>query len=220
MTGRWKMHQTASRPGIESERSVPAGLVTLRSWMLPQQSVERCELCGAELSAEHQHVLEPSGGKLACACDACAILFSSPDAAFRALPRRPRHLTNFSCTDAQWASLGLPINLAFFRYSQQAARAAAFYPSPAGAVESSPPSEAWETLVAANPVLEQLQPDVEALLANRVGAAQQWFLTPIDECYKLVGIIRENWRGLGGGPQVWAQVEAFFRGLQQKSLPA
>ncbi len=33
-----------------------------------------------------------------------------------------------------------------------------------------------------------MQPDVEALLVNRVGAARDISRVPIDECYKLVGI--------------------------------
>ena len=39
-------------------------------------------------------------------------------------------------TDAQWESLILPINLAFFFHSSVEGRTIALYPSPAGAVES------------------------------------------------------------------------------------
>ncbi len=44
----------------------------------------------------------------------------------------------------------------------------AFYPSPAGATESELALESWERLVAANPVLEQLDADAEALVVNRI----------------------------------------------------
>ena len=56
----------------------------------------------------------------------------------------------------------------------------------------------------ANPVLESLEPDVEALLVNRVGhareaSAAEYYIAPIDACYQLVGLIRVHWRGLSGG---------------------
>ena len=43
-------------------------------------------------------------------------------------------------------------------------RVAAFYPGPAGATESELALDRWADVVAANPVLETLEPDVEALL--------------------------------------------------------
>ena len=47
-----------------------------------------------------------------------------------------------------------------------------------------------------------MEPDVEALLINRVGPAREYFLAPIDECYRLVGLIRTAlarpvWRSRG-----------------------
>ena len=78
-------------------------------------------------------------------------------------------------------------------------RVVALYPSPAGATESLVTPEAWEALVAENPVLRDFEPDVEALLVNRVGEARECYRVGIDECYKLVGLIRTHWRGLSGG---------------------
>jgi hypothetical protein len=65
--------------------------------------------------------------------------------------------------------------------------------------------------------------DVEALLVNRVGRARgfsndEYYIVPIDECYKLVGLIRAHWRGLSGGPEVWEEIAAFFEGLRQRSV--
>ena len=76
--------------------------------------------------------------------------------------------------------------------------------------------------------MQTLEPDVEALLVNRIGrnpghgtsnseSAAGYFLVPIDECYKLVGLIRAHWRGLSGGQDVWKQIEQFFVDLKQKS---
>ena len=61
-----------------------------------------------------------------------------------------------------------PINLTFFVRSTPAKRVLALYPSPAGAVESLLTLEAWQALVDQNPVLGELEPDVEALLVNRM----------------------------------------------------
>jgi hypothetical protein len=57
---------------------------------------------------------------------------------------------------------------------------------------------------------------------NRVGRARgsspaEYYLVPIDECYKLVGIIRMHWRGLSGGTEVWRELSAFFASLKKKA---
>jgi hypothetical protein len=50
-----------------------------------------------------------------------------------------------------------------------------------------------------------------------VGGAQQYYLVPIDECYKLVGLIRTNWRGLSGGAEVWVEIGQFFARLKERT---
>ena len=55
-----------------------------------------------------------------------------------------------------------------------------------------------------------LEPDVEALLVNRIGEARECYRVGIDECYKLVGLIRTHWRGLSGGQAVWDEIGRFF----------
>ena len=60
------------------------------------------------------------------------------------------------------------------------------------------------------------------LLVNRVGMARgctpaEYYLVPIDECYKLVGLIRTHWRGLSGGTEVWREIGAFFAALKQRA---
>ena len=110
----------------------------------------------------------------------------------------------------------IPISLAFFSYSTPADRVVALYPGPAGAAESSLRLDSWEEIAEANPELERMQPDVEALLVNRVGATREYFLVPIDECYRLVGLIRMHWRGLSGGALVWGEIERFFDDLRRQ----
>jgi hypothetical protein len=70
-----------------------------------------------------------------------------------------------------------------------------------------------------NPVLKEIEPDTEALLVNRVGDARAYYLVPIDECYKLVGLIRARWRGLSGGTEVWEEIGRFFAALEERSGP-
>ena len=38
----------------------------------------------------------------------------------------------------------------------------------------------------------------------------QYFLLPIDQCFKLVGLVRANWRGLSGGEELWQVLERYF----------
>jgi hypothetical protein len=45
----------------------------------------------------------------------------------------------------------------------------------------------------------------------------EYYIAPIDECYKLVGLIRTNWRGLSGGTEVWIEIGRFFAELRSKS---
>jgi hypothetical protein len=40
---------------------------------------------------------------------------------------------------------------------------------------------------------------------------------PIDECYRLVGLIRSNWQGFSGGAEVWQKIESFFGDLRRKA---
>src|SRR5690349_18272609 len=75
---------------------------------------ERCELCSAELAADHNHLVEPASRQLLCACEPCAILFSGREGTkYRRVPRRAEFLPDFRMTDVQWAGLDLPVNLAF-----------------------------------------------------------------------------------------------------------
>jgi len=181
---------------------------------------EHCELCGLALPAEHSHLLEPAKGKLVCSCEACAILFSGqPGGRYRRVPRAIEALPEFRLSDMQWEDLHLPINLTFFVASTPAGRVLAFYPSPAGAVESLLTLEAWQALVEENPVLSDLEPDVEALLVNRMKGERLYYRAPIDLCFMLVGLIRMHWRGLSGGNEVWDEVARFFASLQERSRP-
>jgi hypothetical protein len=195
----------------------------LRQFIRPRKrDVERCELCSAEVASEHPHLIEPASRKLLCTCNACAILFSGMGTKYKRVPRRVLALADFRLSDGQWESLMVPISMAFFFRSTPDARVVAFYPSPAGATESLLPLETWKDIESMNPALQAMEADVEALLVNRIGhtrgfTAPEYYVLPIDECYKLVGLIRANWRGLSGGTEVWQEIGRFFDGLKQRA---
>jgi hypothetical protein len=178
-------------------------------------------MCAVELTPTHQHLLEPLNRKLVCACDGCAILFSS-QTKYKRVPRDVRYLADFHLTDAQWDGLMMPINMAFFFQSTPLDRVIALYPSPAGATESLLSLDTWGDIVSGNPVLEEMQADVEALLVNRIGYSRglspaEYYVVPIDECFKLVGLIRSRWQGLSGGAEVWREIGQFFADLKSRS---
>src|ERR1700735_5267935 len=49
------------------------------------------------------------------------------------------------------------------------------------------------------------------------GVAAQYYIVPIDQCYKLVGLIRLHWHGLSGGTEVWREVSKFFTSLKERA---
>ncbi len=189
----------------------------LKNFVRQRKVVERCDLCSLELAPEHQHLLSMENRQISSACDACSILFSDHTKRFRRVPRRGIFLPDFRLTDEQWNSLMLPIQLAFFFNATPEQKIVALYPSPAGAMESLLTFESWREIAAGNPILQKMEADVEALLVNRVGDKREYFIAPIDECYKLVGIIRANWRGLSGGTEAWQKINDFFSQLKERS---
>ena len=192
----------------------------LRRFVRRRAAAERCELCSAEVLPQHEHLVDIVTRQMVCACQACAILFSGKsNTKYRRVPRRILSLTDFQLTDAQWESLLIPISMAFFFNSSAAGKMISLYPSPAGATESLLDFESWDEILQSNPVLREMEPDTEALLVNRVRGASEYYLLPIDECYKLVGLIRTNWHGLSGGTQMWDAIGKFFSELKQKSQP-
>lgn len=206
--------------GAEPETSgSPEALFALRRFARPRPRVERCELCGAELGPEHGHLLNRGSREIACACEACSILFcGQEEAKFLRVPRRILRLEHFSFTDLEWETMALPINLAFF-IKQRNGDVSVMYPSPAGAMESLITLLPWQKLFGGEPVLAGIEAEVEALLVNRIGDKPAYFIAPIDACYRLVGLIRTKWRGLSGGGEVWQAIAEFFADLENRATP-
>jgi hypothetical protein len=207
-----------------SAGSVASAFGALGQFATKRRRVEVCELCATELAGDHPHLVDPKAHKLLCSCMACALLFGSQAGSkYKRVPRRIRYLPGFQLTDAEWAGLMIPINMAFFFKSSPESRVIAQYPSPAGATESQLPLDTWSDLAAVNPILAEMESDVEALLVNRLGPTRgysvpEYYLLPIDECYKLVWLIRSQWQGFSGGAGVWKELESFFADLKARSV--
>lgn len=126
-------------------------------------------------------------------------------------------LDDFVFPDELWAAFQLPIGLAFFMRSTGTNTVVALYPSPAGATESELHLESWTKLVELNPILLDLEADAEALVVNRITAPAQHAIVPIDECYRLVGLIKANWTGISGGNAISDAVPKFFTHIRRKA---
>jgi Family of unknown function (DUF5947) len=183
----------------------------------PVQQIEKCNFCGTILPADHRHLVDLSAMRFMCTCEMCMIIQAETDI-YKPLPLRYLHLAPFQMSDTLWADFLIPVNMAFFVLSTMRAGTVAYYPAPTGATESKLKMEAWNQLVGVNPVLENLSPDLEALLVNRLGDAAEYYIVPIDSCYKLIGMIRVAWKGIFGGKEVNDIIRQFFSELKEKSV--
>jgi hypothetical protein len=182
----------------------------------PAADAERCDICQAPLPEDHRHLLQLEERRIVCACEACWALHAG-DAEYRPTGTRTVWLEPFDLDAELWARFQVPIGLAFFMRSTVSGGVVAFYPSPAGATESELDLEAWGELARRNPVLADLDPDGEALIVNRLSAPAQHAIAPIDECYRLVGLIKTRWEGISGGAAVTQAVDEFFAALRARS---
>lgn len=205
---------------------------------------ELCDLCASPLPTEHRHLYDTGREETLCGCGPCTLLFAKGGAAdgqYRLIPQRRQRLP-----PVDTGPLGVPVGLAFFVVRAEGADAAdgpgrtdgvtgadeadgaawadglagtvtAHYPSPAGATRWNVDPAAWHETVAQCPDLAGLTPEVEALLVNTARGGRHHWIVPVDDCFRLVALVRREWRGLSGGGEVWPAVELFFDGLAQKT---
>ncbi|WP_328523795.1 DUF5947 family protein [Kribbella sp. NBC_00359] len=181
---------------------------------------EQCEMCAVPIGPEHSHLADVPGHRLLCTCRACYLLFTEGGAShghYRAVPDRYQSNPDFTLSPAQWDAMGFPVNLAFLFYQSDQSRYVAFYPSPGGATESLLDLAGWDEVVAGDPRLQELVPDVEAVLLRRLDDGFACYLVPIDACYELVGLVRQYWEGFAGGEDVWQRIDDFFARIQERS---
>lgn len=174
---------------------------------IPARSAEeRCDLCGAPAPPDHRHLFDRTERVLLCACRPCSLLFdhgTGDRERYRLVPDR--------CMPVDIPVDGLPVELAYFVRTSDAKDAVAYYPSPAGPVESLLPTDDW-------PALSMLEPDVDALIVNRRGKVQGAWIVGIDVAYRLIAIVRVHWRGMSGGDAVWREIDRFFAELKDAEL--
>jgi Fe-S cluster biogenesis protein NfuA len=178
-----------------------------------------CELCPLGLSEDHRHLLHLVERRIICVCETCWSMRSG-DPEFRPPGSRTLWLEGFSMPDEIWSAFQIPIGLAFLIHSSVTQGVVALYPSPVGATESELELTAWSALCELNPVLEQLEPDAEALIVNRTGDEHQYAIVPVDQCYRMVGLVKERWEGITGGRGVEEAIDGFFQTVRERALVA
>jgi hypothetical protein len=183
----------------------------------PRAAASTCELCPSGLGPHHRHLLALTDRRIVCVCETCWSLRSG-DPEFRPPGTRTLWLEDFVMPDEVWAAFQIPIGLAFLMRSSVSGGVVALYPSPVGATESELELTAWDALCEANPVLDQMEPDAEALIVNRTADEHQYAIVPVDQCYRMVGLIKSRWEGITGGRGVEDAVGEFFDRVRARAL--
>lgn len=171
-----------------------------------------CELCGQPIPDDHRHLLDLRQREPLCACYPCSVLFQRDEAGeghYQLIPDRRVRLTGLSPAD-----LGIPVGLAFF-VKRSDRRIIAHYPSPAGATRWEIEPRMWESAVRGCTTLTTMAEEIEALLVNTASGRAEAWLVPIDDCYRLVAVVRSHWTGISGGERVWPRIEGFFEELRR-----
>jgi hypothetical protein len=181
------------------------------------QTSERCDLCGLSIPDDHRHLLALVERRIVCSCEACWAMRAG-EGDYRPTGNRTLWLPDLDVPDDLWASFQIPIGLAFFMHSTVTACVVAMYPSPAGATESELHFETWRRMVELNPVLDELESDIEGLIVNRLAEPPVYAIAPIDRCYALTGAIKLTWEGISGGAGVGEAVTQFFEGLRHEAV--
>ena len=171
------------------------------------RETHHCDLCQQPVPAEHRHLLDTADSVVLCTCQVCSLLFNlsaASDGHYRLVPDRrvPLH-------DIDAARLGVPVGLAFF-VVQADSSVLAHYPSPAGATRWQIEPQAWRDVAAGCANLGGLADQVEALLVNTTGHRREAWIVPLDDCYRLVAIVRREWKGITGGDRVGHEIGEFF----------
>jgi Family of unknown function (DUF5947) len=170
------------------------------------EAAETCDLCRAPAEDGHRHLLDTTREELLCACRACSLLFTGdPGGHLLLVPRRRVRLTGPVPT----AELGVPVGLAFF-VPRPDGTVTAHYPSPAGATQWEAARSVWRDAIGRCPDLGTVRPDVESLLVNTARGRRDQWIVPVDDCFRLVAVVRREWTGLSGGGRVWPMIEQFF----------
>jgi hypothetical protein len=174
-------------------------------------ALEQCELCAAPLAEAHDHLLELSARRLACACTACAVLFADELEAplaqrYVRLKRQAAQLPLGAITDPDLIGLGIPVRLVILCPSGLHDALYMLYPSASGPIEASAPHELWRELVGRRAELAAVRDDRDALIVDLRTAAPAIVHASLDVAHELLGSLR--------GPAGMASFEASLRALK------
>jgi hypothetical protein len=200
-------------PGVENQG---ASVVGITDGAEMADAAEFCDLCGLGIPEDHRHLLHLVERRIVCSCEPCWAMRAG-EGDFRPTGNRTLWLPDLDIPDDLWAGFQVPIGLAFFMHSTVTDCVVAMYPSPAGATESELHFESWSRMCLLNPVLSNLESDIEGLIANRLTDPPIYAIAPIDQCYALTGAIKATWEGISGGAGVDHAVTRFFEDLRGKA---
>lgn len=202
-----------------SNRGAASELQKIKSSKEPangEEATERCDFCSKTIPPDHRHFADLNNMKFMCACEVCTVL-QAEKGEYHPLPQRYEYLEDFEMPEEVWAQLKIPVNMAFIVYNSDQERPIAFYPSPAGSMESELQIDSWENMKQEHPALANMAPDLEGFMINRLDKPYEHFIVPIDYCYTLIGLIRMTWQGIHGGEKMRDTVRQFFKDLKKRS---
>ena len=187
-----------------------------------EEPAPRCDLCSSPIGPEHRHLLELSTHLLRCACRACTVVLGAAGAGggrYRLIPERFRELPALARDDARWADLRLPVSLAFL-VRHESGGGLAVFPGALGPTDAPIDAERWAALESAYADVKDMESEVEAVLVNRLHGKRECWLVPLDQCYRLVAVLRARWEGINGGREVWIEIDRFFAQLAGRAVGA
>ncbi|RAJ59953.1 hypothetical protein K378_04650 [Streptomyces sp. Amel2xB2] len=228
-----RLRELLRRPYAPAATGTGSGTGTRRGAADPAS--EHCDLCAEPVPEGHRHMLDAEQSAVLCTCGPCTLLFGQSAAGgrhYRLLPERRLRLAGPRIDAALRARLGVPVGLAFFVRDGASGEVSVGYPSPLGVTRAAVAPEVWNEVVAGYPEAARIADDVEALLVHSTdgmsgpggaggsdGADEHW-IVPLDDCYRLAAVVRTHWRGLSGGPEVRGHIDAFFAGLAEAEAAA
>jgi hypothetical protein len=193
---------------------VIAQLLVLHDPRPDEAPAERCDLCAAPIGPDHRHLLDRKHQRLLCACRPCSLHFDhdAAEGRYRMIPDRRCLLAEpLSASGAPQVPAGL-----LFVVRRPEGPPSVFYPGPAGISTGELDVEAWTRWSEQAPLLATLEPEVEAFLHRSGAEAEDWLL-PLDDCYRLAGVLRRHWRGFTGGDAVRGKLDEFFSELRARA---
>ena len=137
---------------------------------------------------------------------------------FKPLPNRYLRLAGFKLPAPLWREFAIPVDMAFFVFNSALGGWWRFIPRPPGPRSHSLACKRGSNWNELNPTLRDLTDDLEALLINRTQDPAEYYVVPIDACYRLVGLMRSSWQGIAGGQEAFEAITRFFRELKERAL--